>query len=317
MIEVKILKNVENNWFKQNRIKSNFIHYLFFFILFVILVTASNIVLRDKIISNYNLNKYITEKINKSSKETNEGLKKKNISFKNCYISVDNSNIKVIHLIITRFLIELPVKIEFHKIIQKKEYILNGIRVMKKYLLPSLENQSCTDFIWILLIGNKANLTYVKSLINFNHSLDLRLISEKDIKKYIKNITKGFDVLITTRIDYDDRIYYDAVNDVRKAVNINKPIILYGYNRGYYYFESEDKYFNNYSNTTDGAWGLFLSLIIVLNKVNDIYTIYDMGNHVVIRKNLTKYYKYYGINKLDYEPISFLTSLSHKFHELP
>ena len=34
-------------------------------------------------------------------------------------------------------------------------------------------------------------------------------------------------ILITSRIDYDDRIYYDAVNDVRKAVNIHKPILFY------------------------------------------------------------------------------------------
>ena len=276
MIDINILKNGENKSFHSARIKIYYIAYLLYFILFFILVATINLVLRNKI-----------------------------NSYKKCYISLADSNIKIIHLIITRFLIELPVNSEFHEIIKKKRYILNGIKLMKKYLIPSLENQSCSNFIWILLIGNKANLTYIKSLFNFHHSLDLRLIYQQEIKQYIKNITRGFDVLITTRIDYDDQIYYDAVNDVRKAVNINKPIVLYGYNRGFFYFESEDKYFNNYSKNNDGAWGLFLSLIIVLNKVNDIYTIYDMGNHVIIRKNLTKYYKFYGINKLDYEPAIF------------
>lgn len=57
---------------------------------------------------------------------------------------------------------------------------------------------------------------------------------------------KGYNVLITTRIDYDDRIYYDAVNDVRKAINISKPLFLYGYNRGVYYFESDGKYYDYY-----------------------------------------------------------------------
>ena len=117
----------------------------------------------------------------------------------------------------------------FPEKIYKNDYILNGIKTMKKYLFPSLENQICKRFIWVLKVGNKANITYVKSLLNFNHSFEAKILYEKDIKNYIRNISKGFNVLITTRLDYDDRIYYDAVNDVRKAVNIKKPIILYGY----------------------------------------------------------------------------------------
>ena len=46
----------------------------------------------------------------------------------------------------------------FKKIIYKRDYILNGIRVLKKYLIPSLENQSCKKFTWILLLGDKANI---------------------------------------------------------------------------------------------------------------------------------------------------------------
>ena len=45
----------------------------------------------------------------------------------------------------------------------------------------------------------------------------------------MRNITKGFDILIIL-IVYDNKTYYDVVNDVRKAININKHMILYGYN---------------------------------------------------------------------------------------
>jgi hypothetical protein len=122
----------------------------------------------------------------------------------------------------------------------------------------------------------------------------------------VKKISSGFDILITTRIDYDDRIYYDAVNDVRKAVNINRPMILYGYNRGVYYFESEGKYYDYYNNWRNkGAHSIFLSLILVLNKVNDSYTVYDLNNHVTIRQTLLKNYKSYGIKTLNYEPSIF------------
>ena len=32
-------------------------------------------------------------------------------------------------------------------------------------------------------------------------------------------------------------IYFDAVNDVRKIINIKKPILLHGYNSGSFYHE--------------------------------------------------------------------------------
>ena len=46
----------------------------------------------------------------------------------------------------------------------------------------------------------------------------------------MRNITKGFDILIIL-IVYDNKTYYDVVNDVRKAININKHMILYEYNK--------------------------------------------------------------------------------------
>lgn len=129
-----------------------------------------------------------------------------------------------------------------------KEYIINGIRVMKKYLLSSLENQTCKDFKWILMLGDKANITAINYMLDLNYQFEAYIIYNKDINNYITNISKGFDVLVTTRIDYDDMIYYDAVNDVRKVININRPILLHGYNRGFYYIEPIDKYTNFYNN---------------------------------------------------------------------
>mgnify|MGYP002624488085 CR=1 FL=1 len=158
---------------------------------------------------------------------------------------------------------------------------------MKKYLLPSLGNQSCKNFTWVLMLGNNANITYVNSFLNFNNSFESKVIYQKDIKYFVRNITKGFDVLITTRIDYDDIIYYDAVNDVRKSINMNKPILLYGYNRGILYFEKTGKYYDFYRTyKNQGCMSIFASLIIVLNKVNDTYIVYDLITHTRIRKVL-------------------------------
>ena len=176
---------------------------------------------------------------------------------------------------------------------------------MKKYLFTSLEKQSCKDFTFVLIIGNEANITHIKSFFNFNNSFKKIIIPQKKFKNYVRKIAKGFDVLISSRYDYDDRIYYDAVNDIRKEVNYNKPMFLYGYNRGFIYFESNDTYYEFERNFNLGVMSIFFSLITIIDKVNDTYTILDLGNHACIKKNLLDNYKLYGIPELKYDPALF------------
>ena len=196
-------------------------------LLFYKIIIIEKLQINQKSSNSYNF--FQKNEINKEQKFN----KNNNINnlYKECYELQEYSNIRIIHFIITRFLIETFGK-GFPKTEYNSEYIQNGIRVMEKYLLTSLENQSCKDFIWILMVGDKANITYIYSLFNQNNSFEKIIILEKELKNYLRNKTKDFDVLITTRIDYDDGIYYDAVNDVRKLININKPILVHGYNIG-------------------------------------------------------------------------------------
>jgi len=57
---------------------------------------------------------------------------------------------------------------------------------------------------------------------------------------------------------------------------------------------------------------VFISLIIILKQVNDVYTIYDIGDHRYVRKKLLINYRSYGIKELKYEPAIF-DSGSEKF----
>lgn len=224
------------------------------------------------------------------------------INNKKCYLPPQNPNIKFIHLIITRFMVELPDRKYFKKVMFTDDYIKNAIRVMKKYLIYSLENQMCKDFIWILKVGNEANLEYIKSLLNFKKSFKSEQIYEKDLKNYVADISKGKDILITTRIDYDDCIYYNAVNDVRKVIDINKPIFLHGYNKGVYYYESENKYYEYFNLNKLGFMSIFISLIVNQKEVNDTIIVYDLLLHTYIIDTLLKNYKAYGIKEINYNP---------------
>ena len=268
---------------------------------YIIFKITSIIIILYLVLRNNNTNgNYFQKNMN------NNIFNKKNNPYEKCYFPPDNSNIKIIHLVMTKFLIDYFFKNDFPKRMYTKEYVLNGIRVMKNYLFPSLENQSCKKFKWILMLGDKANITYIKTLLNFNNSFEMDIVYNNSIKSYVQNISKGYDVLITSRIDYDDRIYYDAVNDVRKVINNKKPMFIFGYNRGVLYYENDKKYYDfDYNFNNEGALGIFLSLIVVLDKVNDTYNIYEIGAHTVVRKMLLNYYKKYGIKELKYDPGSF------------
>jgi len=223
-----------------------------------------------------------------------------------CYTPPEYSNLKIIHLIITRFMFEYNFLKNIRKIMYKKDYILNGIRVLKKYLIPSLENQSCKKFIWILLLGDKANKMFIKQLLGINNLFQTELVYERELKSYIKIKSMGYDVLITTRIDYDDRIYYDAVNDARKVIDLNKPMMLYGYNKGAHYYENDNKYYEFYMTYKNrGCMSVFVSLITILNKTNDTYNIYDLGSHTGVRKKIQDNYQQYGMKSLNYDPAIF------------
>ena len=265
---------------------------------YIIFKITSIIIILYLILRNNNTNdNYFQKNMN------NNIFNKMNNPYEKCYFPPDNSNIKIIHLVMTKFLIDYFFKNDFPKRMYTKEYVLNGIRVMKNYLFPSLENQSCKKFKWILMLGDKANITYIKTLLNFNNSFEMDIVYNNSIKSYVQNISKGYDVLITSRIDYDDRIYYDAVNDVRKFINNKKPMFIFGYNRGVLFYENDKKYYDfDYNFNNEGALGIFLSLIVVLDKVNDTYNIYEIGAHTVVRKMLLNYYKKYGIKELKYDP---------------
>ena len=92
--------------------------------------------------------------------DKNEKIIKRNrlITFEkaktNCYFPPYNLNIKIIHLIITRFMLDISNFKNNPKLMFSDNYFYNGIRVLKKYLFHSLEAQNCKNFIWVLVMGN-------------------------------------------------------------------------------------------------------------------------------------------------------------------
>ena len=83
-------------------------------------------------------------------------------------------------------------------------------------------------------------------------------------------------------------------------------MILYGYNSGVHYYEFDNKYYEFYiSYNYEGVMNIFISVITVINKVNDTYIIYDLGSHIQVKSRLLNSYKSFGIKELDYDAAIF------------
>ena len=102
---------------------------LILFILALILTISIKLIKFNK--KKVKINLTYIDKHKKEKEKTNKNTTNKaNINNDKCYsLSSGNSNIKFIHLIITRFIMEFSK--EFNKIIYTEEYAKNGIRVMK------------------------------------------------------------------------------------------------------------------------------------------------------------------------------------------
>ena len=145
--------------YKENKIYHYSIKMVLLFLLFII--TTMNLKIKEK---------------NQESEIFDQKIINSN-HYEKCYLPSENMNIKISHLIITRFLIEFFYENGFPEKLYKEDYIPNAIRVMKKYLFPSLENQSCKNFIWILMVGDKVNMTYIKSFFDFKNSFKKEIIN--------------------------------------------------------------------------------------------------------------------------------------------
>ena len=210
---------------------------------------------------------------------------------------------KIKHYVLIRFYcFEMMPK---NKLFDEK-LLNNGIDVFNNYTLKSLENQSNKNFEIIIIIHNEINLNHssIKKLLKIKTNLNLKVLKLKEIKSYININSKNFDFLITTRIDHDDLIYKDAVEEIQNKCNKNIPLYYNGYDKLITMIgndiENCYKFYPNYYGL--GSIGIFQSLIVNKNKINKSYNIFDLGIHSKLK---IKFIDIYKKNNLEYKEIYF------------
>jgi hypothetical protein len=199
------------------------------------------------------------------------------------------------HLIITRFLNDS--KMRLGNSLLNPEVINYRMQLMIKYLYTSLNNQSNLNFTHVILIHDELPDEYIKKLYNIPTKFDKIIIKKNELSNIIKPLYDECDFLITSRIDDDDMIYFNAVDDVQKIINENTTIKIYGYQNGCTMIDGSNELYSFKKTTNSGMIAILLSLIINTKKVNPL-TIYGLGNHTKIKNKILENYSKFGIDKL-------------------
>lgn len=142
------------------------------------------------------------------------------------------------HLVISRFAITSP-RTEI-----TKEWVDHRLNLLEKYCYPSVKNQTCDDFTWIVL-SHKRNLTD-KQLDRLNKMTRFRNILLKDDVNHdellniyrsiiFENGQTDINTVITTRIDCDDVIHKSFINEIQKNCTYNEDKYVLNFSTGYEY----------------------------------------------------------------------------------
>jgi hypothetical protein len=131
---------------------------------------------------------------------------------------------KFIHFIITQFnLRNFP--ISDHAGYEKwVEWTRNRTDLFMKFCLPSVINQTCRDFTWLLFFDSETPAEFdefSKSLETYNfinvcHSDGIDDFNTGYFEEIKKRLPENTEWIITTRIDNDDALHRDAVKTIQQ-----------------------------------------------------------------------------------------------------
>ena len=191
------------------------------------------------------------------------------------------------HFLLTRFNLHLWRNDKEGHPVKTLEWLDNRFDLFEKYCLPSLANQTCMEFEWIVLFDSKTPDKY-KERVQRYQEICPQLIpvfvapeDGRDFRQVFRNeVVKrlGGERIITTYLDNDDALDVHYVEDLQKRIsNLSNGSFVF-YLNGYQYFTE---------------FGLLLRIhyrrnhfvsVIESADPETIKTIYGFGSHYYINK---------------------------------
>ncbi len=163
---------------------------------------------------------------------------------------------------------------------------------LTKNMLKSLENQTNKDFEMIFLFHAKVfddpKYEFIFSALRDSTTLPLKFMRRGEEKLLIKEAFNEYDFVIQTRMDFDDFVFKDAVEDAQRKINECENLLAWGYWRGYRYICKElVRDYNNWKE--EGHHSIFQSLIMKSSYAKNLppVSVFDIG-HYILKLELKK-----------------------------
>lgn len=188
---------------------------------------------------------------------------------------------KIKHFIVTRF---LCVDWGYGDMVFRDDFIHYHAQLLKNNFFKTLENQTNHNFEIVIKIHDDIELDKLKEIQNIDTTLSYRLLRRSQLDDYLNNYDyTGYDYCIVSRLDDDDFVRKDLVQDIQnQTVNCNS-IYLYGYNLGYAAFNDNDKIVEFERPYKQGHFSPLQSYIFNLRKVHHIISPYSVIHDCCLR----------------------------------
>lgn len=150
------------------------------------------------------------------------------------------------HFILTRFNILLWWQDKEGKKVRTRNWLEHRFSLFEKYCLPSIKNQTCQNFEWIVLFDSMSPDTFKERIASYQKECPqmIPVFVKPEQGRYFAEIFRRVIVkrlkaerVLTTYLDNDDALNVRFVEDLQhRASLMNNGVFIY-YSDGYQYYE--------------------------------------------------------------------------------
>lgn len=194
------------------------------------------------------------------------------------------------YFILTRFNIRLWNKDKEGLPVRTKKWLEHRFELFERYCLPSVKNQTCQDFTWIVLFDSITPERFKDKISEYQNECPQLVpvfvepqngryfaqIFEREVRSKISEVR--CDKVLTTYLDNDDSLNVRLVEDLRQRVQSVDDGTFFYYTEGYQYFTD-----HQYLMKIHYPRNHFVSVVEKGNP-STVKTIYGYGSHYYIDK---------------------------------
>ena len=150
------------------------------------------------------------------------------------------------HFILTRFNIRIWTQDKNRKAVRTADWLKQRFEVFERFCLPSIAQQTCKDFEWIVLFDSETPLEYKERVTGFKEVCPqfTPVYVEPSMGRYFRHVFRTSVAekvhasrVLTTYLDNDDALSVNFVEDIqRRAADLPDGTFVY-YSSGFQFFK--------------------------------------------------------------------------------